>query len=244
MLKCIIIDDEITAITIIEKICKPLQELEVVATFQNALEALKYLKQHTIDLIFLDLKTPILSGFETLKSINQKTAIIITSSSRKIISEATEFKLVTDFIVKPLKSSKVLPAISQIIKSKKEEELKAEKTKNNEIDALFVDATKLFVTINNKYVALNAEDISYLHIQETKLLIITKLKTYKTDVSLEAVISRIKGIKLIRIHKFYMVNIDAIVDVKYGNILLEKEVLPLGNSYKKALRSQLNLLQD
>ena len=114
-MKCIIIDDEATARTILVQLCKQLPNLQVENTFSDALTAIKYLNQHSIDLIFLDLHIPVFSGFDFIATLSHHHKIILTTSDPSFALEAFEHNHIAGYIVKPLKYEDYVQTIARIL---------------------------------------------------------------------------------------------------------------------------------
>ncbi|WNW02823.1 LytTR family DNA-binding domain-containing protein [Tenacibaculum sp. HL-MS23] len=243
MLNCIIIDDELTAISIIEKICEPVKNLKIVGTFQNPLNALKYLNNNVVNLVFLDLQMPVFSGIDFLEVLKQQPVVIITSSDKKMIAKASEFKLVANLFTKPLQPSNILSALSNIISQFKKEASTIVKSCTDVVDSFcIIDESQLLLTINEKPTKLKIEDIYYIQEEKSKLIIVAKQASYELSLNLENVLSKLENNSFIRIHKKIIVNLAEIIEIKRGTVCLKEQVLPIGASYKKVLLSHLNVL--
>ena len=112
-MKSILIDDEVMALEILKKLCSKVKELEVVATFSNAIDAIKYLNSNQVDLIFLDIHMPDFSGFDFVKTLKNPTNVIVTTSEKDFALEAFEHDFIIDFLVKPLSKSRFIKAIQK-----------------------------------------------------------------------------------------------------------------------------------
>ena len=102
-MNCIVIDDEATARAIITQLCSNVQKLNVVEEFHNAIQAIKYLNQNKVDLIFLDIHMPDFTGFDFIETLKNPPNIILTTSDSKFAIQAFEYECIVDYLVKPIK---------------------------------------------------------------------------------------------------------------------------------------------
>lgn len=137
-LKVILIDDEPLAINVLNSFASQVKDIEVCATFGNAIDALSYLQKNTVDLIFLDVDMPILDGLSFIKSLHQKPNIILTTAHEKYALQGYELE-VLDYIVKPVSFPRFLLAINKAIKQSYQQ--KPETSTGNK-DYLFVKIDK------------------------------------------------------------------------------------------------------
>ncbi|MEL6924293.1 MAG: response regulator, partial [Bacteroidota bacterium] len=114
-IRCIIVDDEPLAITIIEKHVAQMPQLQLVASFQNPLEAFQRLQQGDIDLIFLDIQMPVLTGLDFVKALQKRPAVIFTTAFRNYAVESYELDVI-DYLVKPITFSRFFTAVNKFIK--------------------------------------------------------------------------------------------------------------------------------
>ena len=114
--KCIIIDDEPLAINVIKNHLQEFNDIELVNTFNNAIEALSFLKNNTIDLIFLDINMPLLDGLNFIKSLEKKPLIIITTAHTEFAVDSYELD-VLDYLVKPIPFPRFVKAINKVFRN-------------------------------------------------------------------------------------------------------------------------------
>ena len=103
---CIIIDDEATARAIIEQLCLEVPDVNVIKTFPNAIQAIKYLNQNEVDLIFLDIHMPDFTGFDFIQTLKKPPKIVLTTSDTQFAIEAFEYDCIVDYLVKPITLSR------------------------------------------------------------------------------------------------------------------------------------------
>ena len=233
MIKAIIVDDEPLALDVLETYIAQLPELELVARCENALEAREVLKEHDVDLMFLDINMPQLTGIDFLKTLSVKPNFIFTTAHPYYAVEGFELNAI-DYLMKPIPLERFMKAVNKVIDMQVGETSAPEKKKENFI----------FVKADKKLIKVNFDDI--LYIEGLKDYVIIRQKegrviTLHTMKSLEA---KLPDHIFKRIHRSYIVNIDAI-DAVVGNMIELKEKalvkhIPIGKNYREELLKVIN----
>ena len=233
MIKTIIVDDEPLALDVLETYIAQLPELELVARCENALEAREVLKEHDVDLMFLDINMPQLTGIDFLKTLSVKPNFIFTTAHPYYAVEGFELNAI-DYLMKPISLERFMKAVNKVIDMQVGETSAPEKKKENFI----------FVKADKKLTKVNFDDI--LYIEGLKDYVIIRQKegrviTLHTMKSLEA---KLPDHIFKRIHRSYIVNIGAI-DAIVGNMIELKEKsqvkhIPIGKNYREELLKVIN----
>ena len=233
MIKAIIVDDEPLALDVLETYIAQLPELELVARCENALEAREVLKEHDVDLMFLDINMPQLTGINFLKTLSVKPNFIFTTAHPYYAVEGFELNAI-DYLMKPIPLERFMKAVNKVIDMQVGETSAPEKKKENFI----------FVKADKKLTKVNFDDI--LYIEGLKDYVIIRQKegrviTLHTMKSLEA---KLPDHIFKRIHRSYIVNIGAI-DAIVGNMIELKEKsqvkhIPIGKNYREELLQVIN----
>ncbi|MDA9018065.1 LytTR family DNA-binding domain-containing protein [Saprospiraceae bacterium] len=233
MIKAIIVDDEPLALDVLETYIAQLPELELVARCENALEAREVLKEHNVDLMFLDINMPQLTGIDFLKTLSVKPNFIFTTAHPYYAVEGFELNAI-DYLMKPIPLERFMKAVNKVIDMQVGEKSAPEKKKENFI----------FVKADKKLIKVNFDDI--LYIEGLKDYVIIRQKegrviTLHTMKSLEA---KLPDHIFKRIHRSYIVNIGAI-DAIVGNMIELKEKsqvkhIPIGKNYREELLKVIN----
>jgi len=233
MIKAIIVDDEPLALDVLETYIAQLPELELVARCENALEAREVLKEHDVDLLFLDINMPQLTGIDFLKTLSVKPNFIFTTAHPYYAVEGFELNAI-DYLMKPISLERFMKAVNKVIDMQVGETSAPEKKKENFI----------FVKADKKLIKVNFDDI--LYIEGLKDYVIIRQKegrviTLHTMKSLEA---KLPDHIFKRIHRSYIVNIGAI-DAIVGNMIELKEKsqvkhIPIGKNYREELLKVIN----
>ena len=232
-LKTIIIDDEPLAVSILEKYISEIKEIELMATFNNAVEAASFVQHHPLDLIFLDINMPVLDGLSFLKSLDIKPMVIMTTAHENHALESFELQAI-DYLVKPIPFPRFLKSVQRVIQLKKPQE---------SLDQSSSESKSIFVKIDKKKLQ---------KIELDKIILIESLKDYiriKTDLgkyiihkTLSSFTEELPTDKFIRIHRSFTVAIDRIDSVEGNSIEIQGERFTIGRSYINEEKSKI--LQD
>lgn len=231
-LKCFIIDDEPLAIEVIESHISKIDGLEIVGTFYNAVKAFQALRDTSIDVIFLDIQMPRLTGIEFLKSLKNPPKVVFTTAYREYALEGFELDVV-DYLLKPISFDRFLQAVDKVFD--------AVQTPPSHPAPEPEDPQDVFVLSNNKNVKIRLDEIIYIESKRDSILIKTEDKevlTYQTITYME---ERLPSDKFIRIHRSFIVNINKIDSWSNQEVEIQDEVIPIGRTFK---REALKRLED
>lgn len=222
MLNCILIDDEQHAIDLLEIHFKKIDYVNVIKTFNNPLHALSFLEDNTVDLIFLDIEMPEISGIEFIKLLKKKTDIIITSAFKQYAIEGFENE-VLDYLLKPVALDRLLHSL-QRAKAKKTEKLAYN---TEEFIVLKTDS-------KNKLLKVDLSDIIYVEGLKNYIAVFTEQQKIVTLLNMKSIEESLPNDKFIRTHKSYIVSINKVKSVDGSQIFLKgtDEIIPISDSYK------------
>lgn len=212
-MNCLIIEDQLPAQRIIQKYLSDLPSFQLVASFQNAVEALVFLKENQVDLIFLDINLPKVSGINFLKNLSNPPQVIITSAYSEYALEGFELNVV-DYLLKPFSFERFLKAISKV--------------KTN----LKTNSESLFIKSDKEFFQLRVEDIRFIKGDDDFTRVYTKEKLYLDKRTMKLWLEELPH-SFLRIHKSYIVNKDSITRISGQRIFLGDEGLPIGRTYKE-----------
>lgn len=235
-MKSILIDDEVMALEILKKLCSKVKELEVVATFSNAIDAIKYLNSNQVDLIFLDIHMPDFSGFDFVKTLKNPTNVIVTTSEKDFALEAFEHDFIIDFLVKPLSKSRFIKAIQKTKIQKEVPKLKNDFSEENTLlDVLYANVNRRLIKIDIPSINLVEANGDYINVKTSK-------KNYVIHSTLKKIENKLPSNLFVKVHRSYLINIKKIVDIQDNSVLIEKEIIPVSRINKPELLRRLNLL--
>jgi DNA-binding LytR/AlgR family response regulator len=236
MYKCFIIDDEQHAIQTLIKYATDSGQLEVVGTTQNPLEGIKLINsQKNIDITFLDIDMPEISGLDVADLIYDNTAIIFTTGHSGYAVEGFE-KNISDFLLKPISFEKFLKSIKKVIARLDE------KIPENQEVAIVQNKDYFFVNpgIKGKMLKINYNDVEVIEALNNYILIHTETGKQIIYLTMKEMEAGITQENFIRIHKSFIINIDKVLMMEGNKLTVGKHVLPIGSSYKEKLLQKIN----
>ncbi|CAM4380533.1 two component transcriptional regulator, LytTR family [Pedobacter westerhofensis] len=231
MYKCFIIDDESHAIETLKKYAKDSGQLEIVGTSQNPLEAVKYINERKdIDITFLDIDMPEISGLDVADLIYQNTAIIFTTGHAGYAVEGFE-KNISDFMLKPISFTRFLKSVTKVIAQL--EKKMQEEAKND---------TYFFVNpgIKGKMLKINFNDVEFIEGLNNYIVIHTPPNNHIIYLTMKEIEAGLPPEIFIRIHKSYIVNINKVTLMEGNKIMINKMIFPIGSSFKEKLLKKIN----
>lgn len=235
--KCIIVDDEPLAINVVKNHLKSFKDIEIIAECNNALDAGNVLRNNKIDLIFLDIEMPQISGFEFLKTLINTPKIIIVTAYRNYALKGYEYDIV-DYLLKPVSFDRFYKAVTKFFKQ----------NKNTEIQVFDEDDTggKPFVyfnedkTIHKVYLS----DILYLESFREYIKVHTSEKEIMTKLPISKIEDKLRDRGFIRIHKSYVISVNKVNSFNSRIINISESELPIGRTYKDAVMKVLKFDPD
>jgi len=220
--KCIIVDDEPPAIRLLEKYISKVQFLSLEHSFTNPLEALQYLNTHTVDLVFLDIQMPDISGIQLSKIINSNTQIIFTTAYAQFALESYDVNTI-DYLLKPIDFERFYKAVNKLKTS-----LPKETNSSNEDPYLFVKTDG-----KNKFIKLFLKDILYIEGLKNYLSIQLKNDQIITHGTLKHLKESLPKSEFVQTHKSFIIALKHIDKIDNQSVWINSTELPIGNTFKK-----------
>jgi len=229
MIRCLIIDDEPLARQLMESHVRQVKTLELVATCETAMEAFDILHRDQIDLLFLDIQMPGITGLGFLKSLKNPPRVIFTTAFMEHAVEAFELDAI-DYLLKPVTFERFIKAIQKAGLAKEV---------NNNAQHTVSNDTAIFLKIDKRLTRIPHADIFYVEALGDYIKVITANAAHISYSSLNKIIELLPEQQFLRIHKSFIINLRHIQFVE-GNLvrILDKE-LPVGVTYKEALYKRL-----
>ena len=233
-IKCLIIDDEPLAQRIIEKYAEDIPTIEIDGKCTNAFEAMQVLNDKEIDLIFLDINMPKLSGINFLKSLKNPPLCIITTAYSEFALEGYELD-VLDYLKKPFSFERFLKAVQ------KAQERMKEITKETIVHEVVTSHNReenfIFVKSNKKTFKVNISDVFYIEALGDYVKIHTTDKVIITYQSMKKIEALLPSSLFTRIHKSFIVSISKIKSIEGNMVEVKDEKLPIGSNYKQEFQN-------
>lgn len=241
--RCMIVDDEPLAHKVLEKYISQVQRLELVMNCKNAMEAINFLHSNSVDLIFLDINMPDLSGIDFLKTLQHKPQVIFTTAYSEFALESYEYG-VTDYLLKPIKFDRFLKAVNKVLDLAKDKPVKTKL--NKEIK----EESEEFSEEENEYVFFK-QDSSVYKVKYSEILYVEAFGNYlKVFTVTQKIVARktmtefeqeLPYENLVRVHKSYFINILKIDKIELNQIHIGDKQISIGTIYKSELLKKLNL---
>lgn len=231
-MNCIIIDDDLMSRRVLEEFIARTEQLNLLNSYENAVDAINaFSTGEDVDLIFLDIEMPEMSGIDFLETLQNPPQIIIVSSKEKYALDAFNYD-VTDYLLKPVTYSRFFKAINKAnvrFKTKVD-------TKDNEI----------FIKKNSALVRLKYNDILWIEALENYVIFTTFAEKYTIHFTMKAIESKLPSNMFTRVHRSFIVNTRSINIIEDNAIIINTKeghkTIPIGKSYKDKLMGDINLI--
>lgn len=233
-MNCIIIDDDEMSRRVVEEFINRTDFLDLKNSFSNAVEAINYIKQdEDVNLIFLDIEMPEMSGIDFLNTLLTPPQVIIISSKEEYAIQAFDYS-VTDYLLKPITYARYFKAVSKAYEI-------FNKGRAN------VDVEKeIFIKKNSSLVRIKYNDILWIEALENYVVINTINDKFTIHFTMKSIENQLPSIKFKRVHRSFIVNISRITSIEDNSVIIKlneiKKVIPIGKSYKEKLLNEINLM--
>ena len=233
-MNCLAIDDEPLALNIIEDYAEKVPYLNLVGKCTNAFEALNLMQQHKIDLIFLDIEMPHLSGIDFLQSIEKRPYIIFTTAYPDYAVQGFELNA-ADYLLKPIEFNRFLKAVNKVYglyNLQREDTVNVAAAPHHEIHSTTPD----YLLIKVEYATVKVEFNSILYIEGLKdyVKINTGGKPLLTKSTMKNIEEKLPSNMFTRVHKSFVVNLARIESIENNRILINDRRIPIGSQYKNS----------
>jgi len=241
---CVIVDDERPALKLLTAYIKKLPHLELVASCEDAFEAIAALQNNQVDILFLDIHMPELTGIELLQSLKQNPQVIMTTAYREYAVEGFEME-VTDYLVKPFSFERFLQAVN---KSTQNLNLEKNTKTNSSLDETVSDISEkkqdayFFVKTNHKMEKVPLHEILYIESMREYVSIQLKSRRFVVHQTMNAMEAKLQLSDFMRVHRSYIIGLHHIQTIM-GNVLnINGKEIPIGGSYRKSFFDQIEML--
>ena len=226
MIRCIIVEDESLAQDVIKNHLQKTDRFKLVGTYRNALEAKQALDTGEVDLIFLDIQLPGMTGLNFLRSLSNPPLVVFTTAYPEYALESYEFNVI-DYLLKPISFERFSKTIDKIADGKI--------FKPPASEAQTFSPENIFIKSNSKFFRVGFSEIIYVEGMKDYIKIHTTEHTIITHQTMSEMENILPSGKFIRIHKSYMVAFAQVKSIFGNSVELEKILLPIGLSYKEKL---------
>ncbi len=229
---CMIVDDEPMAREIISSFVGKIHNLELVATCKNVSEAFSVLQKESIQLIFLDINMPEISGLSLAKSIQHKSQVIFTTAYREYAIEGFDLQAV-DYLLKPISFDRFLKAVQKYFDLHVSKEIIKQEIVSE------AKETSIFVRSDRKMVKVRFKEINYIESLSDYVKIFTDKETIITRETISNIESKLPSNEFLRTHRSYIVSMPKIDSFTNEFLELDKKAIPISRSYKENVLQKL-----
>lgn len=236
-INCIAVDDEPLALDVIEDYIKKVPFLNLLKSFDNAIDAMEFLRNEKVDLMFLDIQMEELTGIQMLNIIKPKPEVIFTTAYDQFALQGYELD-VTDYLLKPISFERFVKAVDKVYE--KFCKMNSGKAHPAEVSIFNPRTDYFFVKSGFKLHKVTFDEILYVEGQGDYLKIVTPRARIMTLQTFKGVEDILPQSNFIRVHKSYIVAIDKIVSIEGNTIRIAEAQIPVGESYKKQFQMVLD----
>lgn len=233
MIKTIAIDDEPLALQLVKGYIEKTPGLELAGTFDNPLDAVEFMAQEQVDLIFVDIQMPDLTGIEFARSLAKGAKVVFTTAYEKYALEG--FRLdVVDYLLKPFSYEEFFKAVQKV-----QRQLKSDAGGLNQVEA---NAEFLFLKSDYKIRRINFSDILYIEGLKdyVKVYIVNETRPVLSLTSLKTLEGKLPESKFMRVHRSFIVNLEKINTIERSRIVFGKTYIPVSDQFKDKFQDYLN----
>lgn len=227
--KCIIIDDEPLAINVIKTHLEEINNIELVATFNNAVDALYYLREdNAIDLLFLDINMPLLDGFSFIKTLEKKPLIIVTTAHSEFAVESYELDIL-DYLLKPISFPRFLQSIDKVLKSN-----------NLNTHQLLKEKPHIFIKVEKKKsIKIYLDEILVIESLKDYLKVNTLTNRYILHQTLTSFTESLPSNNFIRIHRSHTIAINKVDAIEGNSVIIAGIRYHIGRTYIDTVKNKI-----
>jgi DNA-binding LytR/AlgR family response regulator len=228
MIKAIAIDDELPALQIIDIFCSKVDFLQLDKTFNKPTDALKYINKYPVDLLFLDINMPSLTGIELYKNIRQETMVIFTTAYSDYAVEGFNLNAI-DFLLKPFTFERFLQAAN---KAAQHQQIKL--STQPAVNYIYIRADYSLIKIDTNDILFieGLDDYLKIHLRDQKPVV--------ARMTLKSIVDKLPEDNFVRIHRSYVAAIDKISSIRGKMISIAGEDLPVSSSYEENFLKRIN----
>ena len=230
MMTCIAIDDEPKALEVIERYCQKISVASLKATFREPLKAIEFLNREKVDLIFLDINMPDISGMQLMQTLSPRPLIIFTTAYSQYAVESYELDAL-DYLLKPITFERFLMAINKAAAA-----LSSKNTTGMDEDAA------IFIKSGPQTYRVKVSEILYLEKNGNYITVHLKDGNILIRENMGDIFDLVPAADFIRVHKSYVVGIRHISMIEVHQLIVNGEKIPIGSTYRDSLRDRLGIM--
>ncbi len=237
MISCVAVDDEKLALDLMEDNIRKVPFLTLTAKCHNSVQALEVLHDRPVDLLFLDIQMPDITGIQLLKSLRQKPLVILTTAFSDYAKEGFDLDVI-DYLLKPYPFERFLKAVN---KAKEYLELRARPAANPGQNEPIGNADFLFVRADYRLVKINFADIQYIEGLKDYVKIYINNKPVITQMSMKSLEEKLPSGQFVRVHRSFIVAFNKIEFIQKQMVAIDNKEIPVSDHYREQLFRKINV---
>lgn len=239
ILRCALVDDEPLALNLLESYVRKTDSLELCGSYSSAIQAMKSLPEHPVDLLFLDIQMPELNGLEFSRMVSDNTRIIFTTAFEQYAIDGYRVNAL-DYLLKPISYNDFIEAVNKALQWF--ELRKKAETPDSVQTSLPTDSNHIYVKSDYKIVQIELDKILYIEGLKDYIKIYTEdnPRPILSLTSMKTMEEKLPSNRFIRVHRSYIVQKQKIKIIDKGRIVFGKEYIPVSDSYKQELQNYVN----
>lgn len=238
-LSCLLVDDNRLSLRLLQALVEQTAFLRLEGAYENSIEAAQVLSEKPIDILFLDVEMPDMTGLELLDTLEQRPQIIITSAKKQYALDAFEYEVV-DFLLKPIDNyARFLKAVKRA-----KSNLSKQQPAPGPAAVTNQSSGQIFLKVDSMLISCELTDILWVEAFGDYVKVATPAKTHVVHAKLRAVEELLPAHSFVRVHRSFIVRIDKIKNIESTNLQIEKTIIPISNSYRRALMDRIQTLSD
>ena len=228
-MNCIIVDDDELSRLALRRCIERTENLKLIAESENVSDALTIIRSQQIDLIFLDIEMPEMSGIDFIRNFQDLPQIIFVTINNGYRAEAFDYN-VTDFIIKPVEYSRFLQGVG------KAREI------NETIQVSSECETDILIKKDYKLIKIDVKEINWIEALADYVIIYTSNGRFTVLSTMKSIEQKLPSTEFVRVHRSYIIRIDKISEMNVNTVKIGKKIVPIGRSYKENFMIKLNLI--
>jgi DNA-binding LytR/AlgR family response regulator len=230
MINCIVIEDELPARELLKSYLAELADWQLVADFDNAIDAVSFLSRHAVDVIFLDIQLPKLSGISFIRTLENPPLIVITTAYSEHAVEAFELT-VYDYLLKPYPFERFLRTVNRI----------QVHLQGNEKEEPSGESGHILVRVDRQNLKVSIAEIQFVESQKEYVRIVCATRELRTRMSITSIEGLLAAHHFLRTHRSFLVAVDKVEAFSGTTVTIGKHVIPIGRYYQQEVRRELGV---
>ncbi|RYY61576.1 MAG: response regulator transcription factor [Chitinophagaceae bacterium] len=236
LIKGILIDDDQVSLAILENYCLKSGMIEVAGKFNNPAEALVYLRSHVVDLVFLDVEMPEISGFELMDQLTYSPKIILTTSKTDYAFTAFQYE-VAGYLKKPVTYDRFIRAVGKI-----SEGLTPAPGTQPVAEATGAKSNDIFIRSDGKLIRLSLDDILYVECIGDYVRYVTGDRKVVSHATMKGIQEKLDPANFLKVHRSFIVNTRKIKDIQDNNLVINGNLIPISRAHKAEVMQRLRIV--